>query len=92
CSSRCVDTKAHIGESNYQYKFDNTKFIKGACETYIGSLIRIYEPPPPHIVMNIYNEEKVRKPSEVHDAGKSVGYATITAGLVYASELAIRRL
>nr|GEX89303.1 hypothetical protein [Tanacetum cinerariifolium] len=34
--------------------------------------------------MNIYNEEKVRKPTEVHDAGKSVGYATITAGLVIA--------
>nr|GEZ31913.1 hypothetical protein [Tanacetum cinerariifolium] len=44
--------------------------------------ITIYEPPPPHIMMNIYNEEKVRKPSQVHEAGKSVGYATTAACLV----------
>nr|GEY52722.1 retrovirus-related Pol polyprotein from transposon TNT 1-94 [Tanacetum cinerariifolium] len=48
-----------------------------------------YEPPPPHIAMNIHNEEKVRKPSQVHEAGKSVGYATSAACLVYGVELAI---
>nr|GEZ21505.1 hypothetical protein [Tanacetum cinerariifolium] len=59
-----------------------------AYQTYIGSLIRRYEPPYPHIVMNIYNEEKVNN-DKVHDAGKSVGYATTAAGLVYGSELVI---
>nr|GEZ70235.1 hypothetical protein [Tanacetum cinerariifolium] len=65
-----------------------TKIIFFASKRTI-SLICQYEPPYPHIVMNIYNEEKVRKASEVHDARKSVGYATTAACLVYGSELVI---
>nr|GEV90977.1 reverse transcriptase domain-containing protein [Tanacetum cinerariifolium] len=79
------DSSAHFRRSKNDTKRRDISPSSNVHQDVWRRLIRQYEPPYPHIMMNIYNEEKVRKASEVYDAGKSVGYTTTTACLVGAN-------
>nr|GEX21087.1 hypothetical protein [Tanacetum cinerariifolium] len=46
------------------------------------------QPPQPHTVIHVHNEEKVENPPEAHDVEKSLDHAMTTTGLVFASQLA----
>nr|GFA18544.1 hypothetical protein [Tanacetum cinerariifolium] len=54
----------------------------------IGSLISRSQPPQPHTVIHVHNEEKVKNPPEAHDVEKSLDHAMAATSLMLASQLA----